>query len=196
MKKRLLFVGTCMVLLLASQRMQAQLQQGNILVGGDIADFNLGLDEGGNFAFTINPKAAWFFRDNTAVGGYLVFGLGTAKGLGTSITYGVGALGRYYFGDGTADLSHSSRFFVEGNVGIEGDNPYVGDNTNGLGLGIGPGWTYFITRNIGVEALLKYNGIVGFGSAPTSNNLNLSVGFQIYLPTPRVRAVREDIEQN
>ena len=72
-------------------------------------------------------------------------------------------------------------FFVEGNVGIEGDNPATGDNTNGLGLGIGPGWTYFVNPNIGLEVLLKYNGIVGFGSSPTSNNLNLFIGFQIDL---------------
>lgn len=164
------------------------------MVGGDIANFDLSLDEGGNFGFTINPKLAYFFRDNTAVGGYLTFGLRTAKGAGTSINYGVGALARYYWGAGTTD-AQSSRFFVEANAGIEGDNPAVGDNTNGLGLGVGPGWTYFITRNIGLEALLKYNGIVGFGSAPTSNNLNLSVGFQVYLPMSRARAIREDVEQ-
>jgi hypothetical protein len=89
------------------------------------------------------------------------------------------------------NLLHHSRFFVEGNVGIEGDNPAVGDNTNGLGLGIGPGWTYFITPNIGLEALLKYNGIVGFGSKPTSSNLNLTIGFQIYLPPSRFRKPTE-----
>jgi len=195
MKKALLFISLCMILLLTSLSLRAQIQRGNILVGADIADFNLGLDEGGNFGFTINPKLAYFFRDNTAVGGYLTFGLRTASGAGTSINYGVGALARYYFGAAAADLSHTSRLFVEGNAGIEGDNPAVGDNTNGLGLGIGPGWTYFITRNIGLEALLKYNGIVGFGSATTSHNLNFSVGFQVYLPLSRARAVREDIRQ-
>ncbi len=195
MKKCLLFAGAYLVLLVASLNAHAQLQRGNILVGGDIADFDFGLDDGGNFGMTINPKVAWFFRDNTAVGGYVTFGLRTASGAGTSINYGVGALARYYFGAAGDDLSQSYRFFVEGNAGIEGDNPAVGDNTNGLGLGIGPGWTYFITRNIGVEALLKYNGIIGFGSAPTSNNLNFSVGFQIYLPMSRARAVRDDINR-
>lgn len=183
------------MLLLASLTMQAQIQRGNILVGSDIADFNLSVDKGGNFGFTINPKLAYFFQDNTAVGGFFTFGLRTATGAGTSINYGVGALARYYISGRATNLVHSSRIFVEGNAGIAGDNPAVGDNTNGLGLGIGPGWTYFITRNIGVEALLKYNGIVGFGSAPTSNNLNLLIGFQIYLPMSRARAVKEDIDR-
>ncbi|MBC8032963.1 MAG: hypothetical protein H7Y03_02375 [Chitinophagaceae bacterium] len=174
----------------------AQIQKGNVLIGADLADINLGLDKGGNFSFLINPKAAWFVRDNIAVGAYLTAGLRTAKDQGTDVNYGVGLLGRYYFSDASLNLLRHSRFFVEGNIGIEGDNPSVGDNTNGLGLGIGPGWTYFITPNIGVEGLLKYNGIVGFGSKPTSNNLNLSFGFQIYLPSRRARAVVEDIKQD
>lgn len=182
----------CLFLIISICTIQAQTQRGNVMVGGDIADFDLSLDDGGNFSFRIDPKAAWFIRDNIAIGGFILFGLSTAEGAGTSISYGAGALARYYFGSATT-VVRSSRFFLEGSAGIEGDNPAVGSNTNGLGLGIGPGWTYFITSNIGLEALLKYNGIIGFGSRPTSNNLNLGIGFQIYLPRTRVNEVRRDI---
>ena len=175
---------------------KAQIKQGNILVGADIANANLNLDKGGNFSFRIDPKIAWFLRDNLALGGYFLVGLNTAKGAGTDVDYGIGALARDYLGDPKGVLIRNSRFFFEGNVGIEGNNPAVGDNTNGLGLGIGPGWTYFVTSNIGLEALLKYNGIVGFGSKPTSNNLSLAVGLQIYLPASRVQAVGDDIKGN
>lgn len=194
MKRRLLFVSTFVALFITTSRVEAQLQQGNILVGGDIANFDLGLDKGGNFSFIINPKAAWFYKDNQALGGYLTFGLSTAKDAGTSINYGVGGLLRQYFGSPT-NVVQNSRFFMEGNAGIEGDNPATGDNTNGLGLGAGPGWSFFVTSNIALEALFKYNVIIGFGSAPTSNNLNLSVGFQIFLPTSRVKTIKEDIEK-
>jgi opacity protein-like surface antigen len=194
MKKRLLFACASLVLFFASLKSEAQLQSGNILVGGDIANFDLGLDEGGNFSFVINPKAAWFIADYTAIGAYLTFGLSTAKDAGTSINYGVGALGRYYLGERTSDLLHKSKFFLEGNVGIEGDNPSTGDNTNGLGLGVGPGWSFFVTQNVALEALFKYNLIIGFGSAVTSNNLNLNVGFQIFLPTSKVKAISKDIQ--
>mgnify|MGYP003575070542 CR=1 FL=1 len=194
MKKQLLFACASFVLVFASHMAHAQIQRGNILVGADIANFDFSLDEGGNFSFIIDPKAAWFIQDNTAIGAYLRFGLSTAKDAGTSINYGVGALGRYYAGS-AANVVQSSRFFGEGTVGIEGDNPATGDNTNGLGIGFGPGWSYFVTPNIALEALFKYNLIIGFGSAVTSNNLNLSVGFQIFLPTSRVRAVKESIEQ-
>ena len=195
MKKKLMCACGMMVFLVAVTKVNGQIQQGNLLVGADIANVDLSLDKGGNFAFRIDPKLAWFVRDNVALGAYFLVGLSTAKNAGTSVNYGLGALGRYYINDKTVNLVQHSRFFFEGTVGIEGDNPAVGDNTNGLGLGIGPGWTYFITPNIGLEALLKYNGIVGFGSAPTSNNLNLSVGFQIYLPSSRAKAIRNDVER-
>ena len=80
-----------------------------------------------------------------------------------------------------AILKHT-RLFVEGNIGIEGNNVSHGPSTNGLGLGIGPGVAYFIAPNIGLETLLKYNGIVGFGNAGSTNTLNLNIGFQVYLP--------------
>jgi hypothetical protein len=165
----------------------AQIQQGNVMVGADIADFNLGLNEGGLFTVQINPKAAFFIRSGLALGAYLNFGLSTSKGEGSDIDYGIGGLARYYISDPQTQVIHNSRFFFEGTVGIEGTNPSSGENTNGLGLSLGPGWTYFVTPNIGLEALAKYRGIIGFGSRATSSSLNLAVGFQIYLSKDRGR---------
>ncbi len=169
----------------------AQLQKGNVLVGGDIANFSIGLKKGAVTDIHLLPKAAWFISNNVAVGAYLNFELITAKDQGTETIYGVGPLARYYVNSPKVNLLQHGRFFVEGNVGIEGTNVSDGGgSTNGLGLGIGPGYAYFITPNIGLETLLKYNGIVGFGDEATSSKLNLSVGFQIYLPG---RATRDKI---
>lgn len=170
--------------LIATEKTNAQLQKGNVIVGGDIADFNLGLNKNSDFKMTINPTAAWFIQNNVALGGYVDLGVDAVKGA-TSTTYGVGALGRYYFGPGqvnTESVLKHTRVFAEANVGIEGSNVSHGATTNGLGLGIGPGIAYFITPNIGLETLLKYKGIVGFGNDPLNSRLDLSVGFQIYLP--------------
>ena len=177
MKKQVNLCVVFIVLLAQSFQAKSQIQQGNVLVGADIADLNFGLDEGGNFSFTINPKAAYFFKDNIAIGGYLTFGLSTAKDAGTSIDYGVGALGRYYFSRDQVNIKRQARFFGEGTVGIDGDNPAIADNTNGLGISFGPGIAYFVTPNIGLDGLFKYNGIIGFGSSVTSNNLTLNIGF-------------------
>ncbi|HYH56899.1 MAG TPA: porin family protein, partial [Anseongella sp.] len=97
---------------------------------------------------------------------------------------------RYYLSDNDVEIVRDSQFFLEANAGFAGNNG--ASNTNGLGIGFGPGWSYFITENIGLEALLKYNLIVGLGNATTNNSLNLGVGFQIYLPTQRLRERMEN----
>lgn len=182
MKKTLLALFVFSLLL--NHQVNAQLEKGNVLVGGDLANFSLGLDKSSEFTMSLSPKAAWFIQNNIAVGGYVSFGLDALKG-NTATTYGIGPLARYYLGTNqvnTETILKHTRIFVEGNVGIEGSNVSGGASTNGLGLGIGPGVAYFITQNVGLEFLLKYNGIIGFGNDVTSNKINLGVGFQIYLP--------------
>jgi hypothetical protein len=186
MKKH--FTTLAVLLIAVFFNANAQLGKGNVLIGGDLANFDLGLNEGSTFTMTLTPKVAWFIQDNVAVGGFADLGLATAKGAGTSFNYGVGALGRYYFPAGTASTTATTRFLLEGNAGIEGVNTAGGNSTNGLGLGIGPGITHFITPSVALEALLKYNGIVGFGSSATSSRLQLNLGFQVYLPGSRVSA--------
>ena len=182
-----------LVLFFYSNKTNAQIQRGNLLVGGDIAHFNFDLSGGGAFQATVDPKVAFFLKDNLALGAYVDFGLATAKGAGTTTNYGVGALGRYYVNDSTTNILKHGRLFFEGNVGIEGISVSNGANTTGLGIGIGPGYAYFITPNIGLETLLKYNGIVGFGSQPYTSSLNLGIGFQIYLSNNRTREIINNI---
>ena len=164
----------------------AQLQKGNVIVGGDLADFNLGLRKGSTFSMALTPKAAWFINSNFAVGAYVDLEVQTlgGNGQGSIINYGIGPLARYYVNNPKVNLLQHGRFFVEGNAGIGGIN-YTksgGGTTNGLDLGIGPGYAYFITPNIGLETLLKVKSTVGFGTTASSSLLDLNVGFQIYLP--------------
>lgn len=174
-----------------STRSEAQLQKGNILVGSDLAGLSFG--SGGYFNASIDPKAAFFIKDNLAVGGYVQFGLTTAKNQSTITTYGVGPLARFYLNDPKTNVLQHGRLFFEGNAGIQGTNT-KNASTNGLGLGIGPGYAYFITPNIGLEALLKYNGIVGFGNETTSSTVNLNFGFQIYLPSKKAREIANEVK--
>ena len=191
MKKiALLFIASSFIISLPAF---SQIQKGNILAGGDIANFDIGLQKNSAFSMTIDPKLAFFIKDNVAVGAYIDFGLQTIPGsTGTLTNYGVGALARYYLSakNSMSPLKHS-RIFFEGNVGISGVNVPGGSNTNGLGIGIGPGFAYFITPNIGLETLLKYNGMLGFGNTTTQSDLNLNVGFQIYLPSKKLRATMQ-----
>ncbi|MDO3645265.1 hypothetical protein [Mucilaginibacter sp. L3T2-6] len=160
----------------------AQIQEGNVMVGGNLANLNLGLNTPKVFSLDITPKAAWFVADNVAFGGYVNLGIQTAQGSSTTTTYGVGALGRYYTGKDVEVLRHG-RLYGEATLGIGGTNvSNGGGNTNGLDFSFGPGFAYFITPSIGLETLLKYNGLGGFGDQGYQSKLNLSFGFQIYLP--------------
>jgi len=171
-----------------------QIQKGNILIGGNLANINLGLNDPKIFSVDVTPKVAWFIKDNIALGGYINFGLETAKNSSTTTNYGIGALGRYYVGP-EGELINHGRFFGEATVGFGGVNVSDADNTNGLNLSAGPGFAYFITPNIGLEVLLKYNGLADFGSTDYQSNLNLSFGFQIYLPgRSTARKVENDIK--
>ena len=171
-----------------------QIQKGNVLLGGNLANINLGLNDPKIFSVDLTPKAAWFIKDNVALGGYVNFGLETAKGSSTTTSYGIGALGRYYTGP-EGELIKHGRFFGEITAGFGGVNVSGADTTNGLNLSAGPGFAYFITPNIGLEALLKYNSLVGFGSTDYQSNLNFSFGFQIYLPGhSTANKVKRDIE--
>jgi hypothetical protein len=170
---------------------KAQLQKGNVLIGGDIANFQIGLTTGAKSTFNVLPKAAWFVKDNLALGGYAKLGYATAKGQGSDFNYGVGVLGRQYAGGNAVPAVKHTRLFVEANFGIEGVNHSVSSTnttTNGIGLGIGPGLAYFITPNIGLEGLLKYDGVFGFGTAGNASTLDFNFGFQIYLPGRTVKS--------
>lgn len=173
---------------------QAQIQKGNVLMGGNIANLSLGLDDSKVFSFDLTPKAAWFIEDNLALGGYADLGIQTAKGSSTTTRYGIGALGRYYGGSDVEVLRHG-RIFGEATVGFGGINTSNGGgNTNGVNLGIGPGFAYFVTPNIGLETLLKYNGLTGFGNASYQSTLTLSFGLQVYLPgSGTVNKVKSDV---
>ena len=93
----------------------AQIQEGNVLVGSDFANLSLGLDNSKIFSVNLTPKAAWFIQDNVALGGYVNLGIQTAHNSSTTVNYGVGALGRYYVGSDMTPLRHG-RFFAELNL--------------------------------------------------------------------------------
>ncbi len=184
--KKLLITGAVALIGITAN---AQLQKGNIMVGGELAAANFGLNEGAGYRFEITPQAAFFVQDNWAVGPYVRLGFAGAKGSDTQFNYGVGALSRYYFSPGEQgidNLLRHGRFFVEGNAGIGGQNASNGgDSANGLDLGIGPGYTYFVTPDIGLDASVKLNGNLGFGNRGTTSAIDFRLGLNIFLPQKR-----------
>ena len=174
------------MVLLSGSAVNAQLQRGNIMIGGELAAANFGLNEGSGYNFQVTPQAAFFVQDNWAIGPYINIGFSGAKNSPTTFNYGVGAMSRYYFSPGEQGLDSllkHGRFFLEGNAGIGGTTiSDGGDSANGLDLGFGPGYTYFITNNIGLDASLKINGNLGFGNRGTTSNIGFRLGLNIFLP--------------
>ncbi|KFF08794.1 hypothetical protein [Chryseobacterium luteum] len=195
--KKLIFAGILAATGLTATA-NAQIQEGNWMVGSTLATSNFGLNSGAGYDFSIEPRAAYFIKDNVAVGGYVKLGfLKSGKGEATQFNYGVGALGRYFLSPGEKgvdNLLNHGRWFFEGNVGIGGTSVENGISTTGLDFGVGPGYSYFITPNIGVEGLLKYNGVTGFGNEGLTSKLSFNVGFSIYLPTSKAKEVANDIK--
>ncbi|WP_143307694.1 porin family protein [Chitinophaga vietnamensis] len=174
----------------------AQIQKGNIMVGANLTDLGFIFQKNSTtFNFDLTPKVGWFIKDGLAIGGYVNFGLKTVKDAGSDVNYGVGGFARYYIEDKNVrklEFSKRVRFFLEGNAGFAGSNPANGVSTNGFNIGVGPGISYFITPNVGLEGLLKYDLTVGGGSSTTANHLGLNIGFQIYLPTSKARQIYKE----
>ncbi|KMQ59899.1 hypothetical protein ACM39_18230 [Chryseobacterium sp. FH2] len=178
--------------------MNAQIQKGNWLVGSSLVSSNFGLNTGGGYSIAIQPKGAYFLQDNVAVGGYVNLGISkVTNGSPTRFDYAVGGLGRYYLSPGEKgvdNLLNHGRWFFEGNVGIGGSSVENGNSTTGLDFGVGPGYSYFITPNIGLEGLVKYQGQAGFGNEGLNSNITFNVGFSIYLPTSKAKQVVNDVK--
>ncbi|SEO99976.1 hypothetical protein SAMN05192574_118110 [Mucilaginibacter gossypiicola] len=64
------------------------------MVGGSLSNIILGLDDSKVFSLDLTPKAAWFVKDNVALGGCVNLGIQTAKASATTVNYGIGGLGR------------------------------------------------------------------------------------------------------
>lgn len=196
--KRIRLLTLALSAVLFGSAANAQIQKGNIMVGADLTNINVVFQkESTAFNFNLSPKVGWFIKDGLAIGGYVDFGANTTKNKTTdtrasNTNYGVGAFARYFVEDKNVrkmEFSKRTRFFLEANAGFAGNNPASGASTNGFNVGIGPGISYFITPNIGLEGLFKYDLTVGGGNSTTANKLSLGIGFQIYLPSAKAKQI-------
>ncbi|MGG5210956.1 hypothetical protein ACQWU4_18705 [Chryseobacterium sp. MIQD13] len=195
--KKLIFAGILAATGLTATA-NAQIQKGNWLVGSSLLTSSFGLNTGGGYNIALQPKGAYFIEDNVAVGGYVKLGISKSTNSSpTRFDYAVGGLGRYYLSPGEKgvnNLLNHGRWFFEGNVGLGGSSVENGNSTTGLDFGVGPGYSYFITPNIGLEGLVKYEGQTGFGSEGLNSNITFNVGFSIYLPTSKAKDIANDLK--
>lgn len=212
MKK--LFVLTVAGLFGALTVTNAQIQKGNLMLGSDLGSglvttpnsglfgFNFGLNDGAGYSIGISPKIGYFIDDNVMVGGVVNLGFNKSAEINgvaaKSTIYGIQALGRYYLSPGERgvdNLLKHGRFFAEANAGFAGINIKDGPTTNGFAFGFGPGYSYFVTPNVALEGLVKYNGLVGGGNTSYQHALGVNFGVQVFLPSSRVRSMVDNPSQ-
>jgi hypothetical protein len=194
----------------------AQTEQGKFIVGGN-AGFNFSKDKNrvnntttdrwSHTSIYLNPNAAYFIIPNFAIGGKLNLNSytnrlkdGSNRGEGrknNTLSFSLGPWARYYFPIGT-----KAAFFGDANVGF-GASRYKYRTVNGSGqvvnvsnpayaatdIGVGPGYTYFITNNVGIEGLLQFrvsrsayrNEGDNVKTVNTTSGLYFNIGLQVYL---------------
>ena len=186
----------------------AQLQEGNYMIGSDLGSglinvgssglfgFNFGLNDGAGYNVGISPKAGYFISDNFLVGAIVNLGFTKSPendGESTKTTvYGIQALSRYYLSPGEAGIDNftkNGKFFLEANAGVAGINIKDGPTTNGFAFGVGPGYSYFLNRNVALETSVKYNGLVGGGNTTYQNSIGLNLGFQFFLSSSAAKEI-------
>jgi hypothetical protein len=167
--KRVLLITISLIIVTI---VNAQTEQGNIIVGSTFGGLNFGSQKQTSssiksFNLTLNPLAAWFVADNIAVGAQLNLGYRSEKitSQTTSTTsYGISPLVRYYFvGEGT------TQFFGQGK-----------SSTSYIGFGLGAGLDHFVSDNVAIEAALGYDYLKP-KNAKALNNLSINFGLQIFL---------------
>lgn len=168
------------------QPARAQTEEGNLMIGAQVANIGATFQNKSNvFNFEITPSAAYFIQNNLALGAMVNLGFTAPKDAPTTFSYGIGPWARYYFSTPEKlDFSSHAAFFIEGFAGFQGvSHSKGGGSTNGIGIKVGPGISYFITPKISLDGSFEYNVVIGFGNATTLNRLGINVGFQIFLPT-------------
>lgn len=160
------------------------LQKGNWLVGGSVG--SLGIDFGtGNFQMSIFPNVGYFLSDQAVLGAQTNLSLYSNEG-GTDVSYGFSPFIRYYLGAGARD---TGRFF--GELGLGGAGSAVrgtADNAISFLLGLRAGYAHFVADNVALETTAGYTFSDAEISTPYNvSGLNITFGFQIYLPGRRNR---------
>ena len=210
--KKILLLATFFIVGI-TQKSQAQIQEGDILLGTDIGSgiatsstnglfgFNLGLDEGSGYNIGISPKIGYFLNNDFVVGAIVNLGYDNGEGDDLEATntfvYGVQAFSRFYLAPSAVDLGDdvpSGKFFVETQAGIAGSNTEGADSTNGFAFGFGPGYSYFLNSSVALEASVKYNGLTGAGSDAYTSSLGINLGIVVALPMSRAEGAVEDFQ--
>jgi hypothetical protein len=182
--KKVLFAA---FLLVSSNAIFAQVNQGQWLAGGS-AQFDFG-KQGDNKTtdITISPDAGYFFIDQLAAGLRPEFGYSKTKTKIGNVTnessytaYSIAPFVRYYF----MKSGEQVNVFADASYGFGSVKPKGGSSVSGNYYQIKAGPAIFLTPNTALEFAVYYKSMGGDAyevAGDRNNHFGLSAGFQIHL---------------
>jgi len=188
-------------LILSSTLATAQTEKGRFLVGGSIG-FNstkIDYDQGADFesfGYGIRPIISYFIIDELAIGVSVPYSYNKStsnnqESISNTISFGPSL--RYYFPFGKSAIFPTVSYsFGKSTRKGPAFDPLSGSvqervvESNINTLNIGAGYTYFLNKNIGLEAIISYlNRNIDYESnifnGSEESSFNFNIGFQIYL---------------
>lgn len=180
-----------LITLLVANNAGAQLTKGSFSLGSNLSFDASNITEknkNGNknvlpttFNLAVNPKLGYFVMENLALGVDINFiytrdTISTSSETTSRTHFLMGPFGRYYF-----LLNDNLYLFFEASVGLGiRSTPELSKTL--LGAGAGPGLSFFLTDNVALETMAKYNyyQTSGTDQTETVNNLNMSIGMIYY----------------
>ncbi|AXT49538.1 porin family protein [Aquimarina sp. BL5] len=163
MKKLILTAAAVFSLAFANAQDGEGFAKGDIFVSGSFGYDSESTGDNKNNSFSITPRVGFFVTENITVGarlGYTTQKIEVGGGETKINTLNAGAFGRYYF-------TPSNKFSIFGELGFD----YVSakteiastdSTTDGFGINVGPGVSYFLSDNFALEA---FWGALGYATA-------------------------------
>lgn len=160
----------------------SQTSAGTFMYGG-LVSASFSQSEGQNVLMAeASPNLLVFVKDNVAAGGSVDVGI-VRYGESRYSSLGMFPTARYYFGR----VQQPAKFFLLGDAGYHLISySKIINNTakTGLGLGGGPGFTYFFSSNVALEALARTR-FLRYSDTSTALQYQLKIGVQLSLKPGR-----------
>ncbi|MFL9844287.1 outer membrane beta-barrel protein [Flavobacterium rhizosphaerae] len=170
--------------------------KGDVFFSGTLSYSSQKTDDVKSHTFTAAPAVGYFVTNNIALG--VAFGYTNSENsylsysniVSTDDVISAGVFGRYY-----VNPSNKFNFFAELNVAyvhakVEQQSTYNYDpmfpqtinyNSNGFGIGLAPGFNYWISNHFALEAniaLVNYNSVKpDFDGAESTDSFDIGIDF-------------------
>lgn len=163
-----------------------QIEKGNYLLGGNLGIIYSSNQDYIHYGMDIKPNVGYFVTDRLALGLALPFSFSRSKNDAWQYSYtyyGLSPFLRYYFAKRDKSAFFASTSFGFSNASSKnksGSSDETKNSSTYTSANLSLGYVYFLTKNIGLEAVLGYNRNKE-KDYDTRSDIRFNIGFQIYL---------------